>query len=386
MKILYQELAKKSGGQASYWMLLRTLANEYPDDQFIIITSKDSFYWQLEALHNVQMIPFHDGVLKEFQRFWLETFSIRRIAKQCGAHVIWTTNIGPYVRTGVPQALMVLNPYQVCPWSLARTHPRSRLIAAVLRWFFRRSLRCCDAVQVEMAILGEAVRRIPGAPPRIEVIPKAVESSDDFEPQPLSAEMQKWFDGGLGHSAFTFLFVATYSPHKNHAAVVAAMEQLRSRGVMARLALSVTQEQLSRSCNPELVASLIESGRILPLGWLDKVHLRAVYDACDACVMPSKSEQLSSAHLEAMHWKKPQISADLPYAHDLCGDATLYADPDDPNEWADKMQSLMRDSELQERLVAAGLDCMKTFPQSWKEVAHRVRAFLAEVAGERQTS
>ncbi len=130
------------------------------------------------------------------------------------------------------------------------------------------------------------------------------------------------------------------------------------------------------------MASLIESGHLLPLGWINKEQLLAVYEACDACVMPSKSEQLSSAHLEAMHWRKPQISADLPYAHDLCGDATLYADPDDPADWAAKMQTLMENPERRDRLVAAGLDRMKSFPKTWKEVARRVRTFLAEVANQ----
>ncbi len=47
---------------------------------------------------------------------------------------------------------------------------------------------------------------------------------------------------------------------------------------------------------------------------LAKSHLRAVYSACHACVMPSLLESLSSSHLEAMQWGKPQISANLPYA------------------------------------------------------------------------
>ena len=216
-------------------------------------------------------------------------------------------------------------------------------------------------------------------PSLIKVIPKAVESSDDFQPQPLSPELQRQFDGGSGRSAYTFLYMATCSLHKNHATVITAMEILRARGVPARLALSVTEEQLAKYGTAPRVASLVKSGHLVPLGWIDKTRLAAVYEASDACVMPSYLEQLSSAHIEAMHWKKPQISADLPYAHDLCGDATLYADPDDPEDWADQMCALKDGPMVQQQLVAAGLERMSTFPKTWREVACHMRAFLADV-------
>jgi glycosyltransferase involved in cell wall biosynthesis len=380
MRVLFQDLGKKSGAQASYKILFETIAKEFPDDQYFIVCARDSFYSSLDALANVSIIPFRDGVLREWWRFWLHTIGIRRIIQQTKVDVIWTSNVGPYIRTGIPQILVVLNPFQVCSWSLVRNHPRSRFVVAALRWFFRRSLHCCDAVQVETALFGESVRRFSGSPQRIEVIAKAVESQEDFDQKPLSDAMLQWFDGGLGRSAFTFLYVAACSCHKNHAAVVAAMDLLRSRGITARVAFTITQEELSEVCDPKLVASLVKGGLVLPLGWINKEQLHSLYEACDACVMPSKSEQLSSAHLEAMHWKKPQVSADLPYAHDLCDSATLYADPDDPADWAAKMQTLIASRDQRERLVAEGLERMKTFPRSWREVARRQRAFLAEVA------
>ncbi len=45
------------------------------------------------------------------------------------------------------------------------------------------------------------------------------------------------------------------------------------------------------------------------------------------------SECLSSSHLEAFAYSKPQIVADVPYAHDLCKNAALYANPNDVNDW-----------------------------------------------------
>jgi len=380
MRVLLQDLAEPNGAQANYRVLLQAILNEFPGDRYTIVCPENSLFRSLQRCANVQFVTFHTGGLKELARFRWQAFEIGRIAREHQADVIWTCNVGPYVRTGIPQVLMAPNSFQFYPWQVARFHPRSRLTLAVLRWFFRRSLRCCDAVQVQTPLAAEHVRRIPGAPKRIEVIPKAVETEQDFQPQPLSAELQGRFDGGLGRKAFTFLYVATCSTHKNQAVAVKALDVLRSRGVRARLAISVTQEQLRKYIDPALVAGLIESGHLILLGWIHKEQLAAIYAACDGCVMPSRLEQLSSAHLEAMHWEKPQISADLPYAHDLCGEATLYADPDDPNDWADKMQLLIDDPSLRRRLTQAGLKRMETYPKTWREVARRVRTFLAEVA------
>ncbi len=382
MNVLFQIPGSQSGAQASYAMLLKALAAAYPQDRYIIICNKDSLFWPMQSLPNIHVVAFRNGWLKELHRFWLNTIGIRRLVKKNQVHIVWSSNLGPYFRTGIPQVLAVFNPYQVCPWSQVRTHPRSRFVVAFLRMFFRRSLRYCDAVQVETADFGKIVCRIPGAPSRIDVIPKAIESGEDFTLLPLSDAMQSMFDGGLGRSAFTFLYVAVPSPHKNHAVLLKALSILDARGLPIRLAVSATAVQLGKVSDPELVNELVSQGRLLPLGWIDKNRLRAVYDACDACVMPSKSEQLSSAHLEAMHWRKPQISSDMPFAHELCGDATLYVDPDDPNAWADAMQKIAHDSTLRDRLIASGLARMKSYPQSWQEVAHRMRNCLVEIVEE----
>jgi glycosyltransferase involved in cell wall biosynthesis len=119
----------------------------------------------------------------------------------------------------------------------------------------------------------------------------------------------------------------------------------------------------------EIGYKLIRNSHIIPLGWVQKQYLKAVYDTCDACVMPSILESLSSAHLEAMQWKKPQVCSDLPYAHDLCGDAALYASPNDVDVWRQQMSKLKNDTILQQSLIQKGLKRMEAFPQSWEEVA-----------------
>jgi glycosyltransferase involved in cell wall biosynthesis len=121
-------------------------------------------------------------------------------------------------------------------------------------------------------------------------------------------------------------------PHKNHQLLFQILDVVAARGIPLRVALTVSREELEKF-GGDVAMKLIESGHILPLGWVKKEHLKAVYDASDACLMPSLLESLSSAHLEAMQWGKPQISSDAPFATDLCGDAAVYVSAGSPGEW-----------------------------------------------------
>ena len=79
-------------------------------------------YWSLDGSANVRLLRFDAGAVKEWSRFRLETFGIGRIARQQGVDVIWSgTGLGPYVRTGIPQALLMSNAFLVYPWSVAHT-------------------------------------------------------------------------------------------------------------------------------------------------------------------------------------------------------------------------------------------------------------------------
>jgi glycosyltransferase involved in cell wall biosynthesis len=242
-------------------------------------------------------------------------------------------------------------------------------------------LRRSDAAVVETPWVEDGVRRIPFAPRRIEVIPKAVECDRDLKRLPLPENMRVLFDGKLGKDAFTFLYVATNCPHKNFGVLISAMQMLKQRGENIRLALSLTEEDLRAMADLQ-ANDLVSSGHILPLGWVRKEHLRDVYDNCSACVMPSLIECLSSSYLEAMQWGKPQICSDLPFAHDTCGSASAYADPNDPQDWAEKMLALKNDRISKTALVEEGWKRISQFPQTWLDVAKKFHRLFEDVLAE----
>ncbi len=211
------------------------------------------------------------------------------------------------------------------------------------------------------------------------MIPKTVENEYDLHPQPLPETMNRFFNDKPGNDFFTFLYVATYTPHKNIKTLIPAIQILKDRGVKARLALSLTKDELAKYFGQQ-AADLTASGHILPLGWVNKEYLHSLYQACSACVMPSLLECLSGSYLEAMNWGKPQICSDLPFARDTCGPASIYADPENSRDWADKMQKLMEDRELRETLVQEGHKRINLFSATWVEAAKKAHSLFESLA------
>lgn len=378
MRILFQYFTGGGGALSNIILLLQALSRQFPKDHIDIVCSKSSDLHSLGTLRNIEILSYGGNRYQEIDRALLGFGGLRRIARERHSDIVWSLNLGSYVRASVPQVLSVNNPHQVYPWEVTRYHPDSALNVAALRWFFRKSLRVSDGVMVQTPIMAEYIRQISATQNQIEVVSKAVENTDDVSPESLPLNVQKKLEGGLGKHAFSFLYVSTYTPHKNHKTLIEAFDILANKGVNVRAIFTIALDELI-ACGGEKARMLAASGHLVPIDWMGKAHLRALYDACDACIMPSVLESLSSAHLEAMQWGKPQITADLPYARDLCGNAAVYVSAENPKAWADKIQEFMSDTALRAKLIEEGAGRMKQFPATWAEVAHKVHAFLEKI-------
>jgi glycosyltransferase involved in cell wall biosynthesis len=378
MKILFYYYVGGGGGLSNIVLLLKAMARRHPEDSIEIVTSSSARFAALGDVPNIQIKSVRITGTQEFDRLLLGVTILSRIARDIKADVVWSMNLGPYVKIGVPCVLSIHNPHQVYPWKLSRYHPSRRAAVAALRWFFRRSLRISDAAIVQTPIMGDYVRRIPGGPTKVCVAAKAVDREIDIRSEALPSSLQAALEGGLGPDAFTFLYVSTWAPHKNHVTLLRTFSQLARRKIRARVVLTVNAEEILAAGWPQS-SVLVDAGYVVPAGWVQKHHLRSLYTACDACLMPSVLESLSSAHLEAMQWRRPQIAADLPYAHDLCGRAALYANAEDPEAWVQKIERLMDDESIRVRLIDAGSDRMTRYPGSWDEAAETVHQFLSSV-------
>ena len=92
-------------------------------------------------------------------------------------------------------------------------------------------------------------------------------------------------------------------------------------------------------------------------------------------VFPSLVESFGHPLVEAMAAGLPIAASDIPVHREVCGDAAIYFDPFDPNELADRIESLKTSGRLRERLAQMGIRRVK---EQFDGVAH-VQRFLANL-------
>ncbi len=378
MRIVFQYYSGGGGGLANFALLLQAYLERFPEDHITIVCSNKSTLQQLGGAPNVEVIGLREGRFKELVRLWLGCVGLNNIAKKAQADIVWSLNLGTYVKGQIPAVLSLNNAHQIYPRAVTKTHPGSRFRVVLLRLFFRLSSRAASGIIVQTSLMSKYVADLCGEKYPIAIVPKAVEAEQDVAFESLPPDIVSRLDRHPIAVDFNWLYVATSVPHKNHAVIIRAFEILKNRGKNHRLILTI-DEEAAINWGGDSARRLIRDGHLLALGWVNKTHLRSLYANCDACVMPSVLESLSSSHLEAMEWGLPQIVADLPYARDLCGEAAIYVDPHDAERWAHAIEFLSGNRSLQSQLIAEGRERMSKFPASWTECAERIRLFLASI-------
>jgi glycosyltransferase involved in cell wall biosynthesis len=384
MRILFFCFDGHGGGYTNLKILFSTLVRLYPEDHYTVVAFKDSDIIKIaEQYKNAEFLPIQFLGHRLTDRFYALRYALKKIIKKQNIDLLWTVNYGTLVPVTIPQVMTMNNLYQVFPWkNVVNLHPAGKFYLMMLRYIFRNSLRFTDSVITQTELIKNYISQIPYNRDQIVVIPKAVETEKDFSFEPLPENYQKFFASKSDVKPFTYLYVANRTPQKNYVPVIRAIQNFSEQGEKIRLALTLSETEIVDLAG-EIGYRLIEEGYIIPLRWVHKQYLKSVYDICDACVMPSILESLSSAHLEAMQWKKPQICSDLPYAHDLCGNAAIYASPYDVDAWTLQMLKLKNDTILQQSLIQKGLRQMEVFPQSWEDVATKYHRHFEDIVRER---
>jgi glycosyltransferase involved in cell wall biosynthesis len=107
--------------------------------------------------------------------------------------------------------------------------------------------------------------------------------------------------------------------------------------------------------------------RVVFTGYVSDEYLRRYVAGATALVLPSLYEGFGLPPLEAMACGCPVIVSNVTSLPEVCGDAALYVDPNNPQNIADTMQRLLRDETLQQQLRQRGLEHIKQF--TWEKCA-----------------
>jgi len=174
------------------------------------------------------------------------------------------------------------------------------------------------------------------------------------------------------------LHVGTMEPRKNLPALLAAWRLLRARGIdPPTLVLCGGWGWQAGEIRREIEAAARE-GWALHAGYVGAGELAALYQEAELVALPSFYEGFGLPAIEALRAGAPLVASDIPVLREVAGGAALYAPPDRPDLWADRIAELLADPGLRKELRRRGRERAARF--DWRRAAGETARALRDAA------
>lgn len=235
-----------------------------------------------------------------------------------------------------PEAYSV--PYRLLHSGLDRMLARSRATLATVSRFSR----------------DEIARYLHIPPSEIEIIPEGADHIRGVDSDPAVLGEHGLTPGGY------VLAVGSLVVHKNLSSLHGLAQMLGRRGLVLAVVGSVAPGVFDTA-----TVKLPQPAKYL--GRLGDGALRALYEAAACFVFPSRYEGFGIPPIEAMACNCPVVAATAGAVMEICGDAALYADPDDPAQITAAVSRIIDEPNLADALRERGRERVR--PLTWNNAA-----------------
>jgi glycosyltransferase involved in cell wall biosynthesis len=157
------------------------------------------------------------------------------------------------------------------------------------------------------------------------------------------------------------LHVGSLEPRKNLAGVIEAFDVLPTEINRDLQLVVVSSAGWGDLRTGEHLREMVRRDRAVVVGDLGVEELVAVYGCAEALVYPSFAEGFGLPVAEAMACGTAVVTSDRSSLGEVAGEAAVLVDPDSPESIAAGVESLLRNSDLRQKLVALGLERSKRY-------------------------
>jgi glycosyltransferase involved in cell wall biosynthesis len=196
----------------------------------------------------------------------------------------------------------------------------------------------------------DIVRYLHIHPAKVTVTYAAV--AEQFHAARSTSEVER-VQRGLQLPSGFLLYTGIYKKRKNHDGLLKAFASLLASGVDTQLVIAgpinAGVDRLKESA-----AALGIGARVHFTGFVPEEDLPLLYAAASAYVCPSLYEGFGQTLVEAMACGTPVVSHNETSLPEVCGDAALYADARNPEEFAAQLRRVLEDTELRSTLIERG--------------------------------
>lgn len=171
----------------------------------------------------------------------------------------------------------------------------------------------------------------------------------------------------------TIVVIGSSIPHKNVGLIIGMADRLAARGLRVAV-VGMSDARVFNAANPAAKAHKAGDN----VAWLGRVsddELAALLGDSMCLAFPSFVEGFGLPPLEAMAIGCPVVASDRASLPEICGDAALYASPDDADAWFDAFVRLHDAPDLRSRMIERGH--ARTAHFRWQDSAD---GYLAEMA------
>lgn len=254
--------------------------------------------------------------------------------------------------------------YKVCPETVREKTKRW------LQLTLKASCQRADAiVTVSEASKQDIIKYMGISPDKITVMPNGVnfEVYHNHYAEKEIIEVKKKYNIGQEY----LLYLGTLEPRKNISNLLKAYKQLtlhykNSTVLLPQLVIAGGKGWLYDSIFK--TAEELELGNsVVFTGYVEQIDAPKLLAGAKIFVFPSLYEGFGMPPIEAMACGTPVITSNVSSLPEVVGDAGVLVNPFEPQEICDAMEQLLIDEVLRQKLVAKGLERVRTF--TWKNSA-----------------